>query len=139
MMRSTALPALLALLLLTGCAAARRAPACTSARASARASGEKQYVVILSMDAFRWDLADRARTPTLDSLRRAGCYAEIYPVFPSNTFPSHYSMATGLHPDRHGVVNNSFYDRTEGRTLSVFDARDVLTPGFWGEIGRAHV
>ncbi|WP_290508556.1 ectonucleotide pyrophosphatase/phosphodiesterase [Alistipes sp.] len=132
MMRSTALPALLALLLLTGCAAARRAPACTSARASARASGEKQYVVILSMDAFRWDLADRARTPTLDSLRRAGCYAEIYPVFPSNTFPSHYSMATGLHPDRHGVVNNSFYDRTEGRTLSVFDARDVLTPGFWG-------
>ena len=50
------------------------------------------------MDAFRWDLAGRSHTPTLDSLARAGTYAEIYPVYPSNTFPSHYAMATGLHP-----------------------------------------
>ncbi len=25
-------------------------------------------------------------------------------------FPNHYSMATGLHPDHHGLVNNFFYD-----------------------------
>lgn len=25
------------------------------------------------------------------------------------TFPNHYSMATGLHPDHHGLVNNFFY------------------------------
>lgn len=116
---------LLSLLLLAGCAATRPA-------ARPEAPAEKQYAVILSMDAFRWDLADRARTPTLDSLRRAGSYAEIYPVYPSNTFPSHYSMATGLHPDHHGVVNNNFYDRTQQRELSVFDADDVRIPGFWG-------
>lgn len=84
------------------------------------------------MDAFRWDLASRSRTPTLDSLAQAGTYAEIFPVYPSNTFPSHYSMATGLHPDHHGVVNNGFFDRMQGRELSVFSLKDARTPGFWG-------
>ena len=122
-------PLLLFLLLaLTGCAASRHAG---SYPASA-APGEKQYAVILSMDAFRWDLADRSHTPTLDSLARVGTYAEVFPVYPSNTFPSHYSMATGLHPDHHGVVNNAFFDKMQGRRLSVFDAEDVRIPGFWG-------
>lgn len=115
-------------LLTAGCAASRNSGRYPASETSAR----KEYVVILSMDAFRWDLASRSHTPTLDSLARAGTYAEIYPVYPSNTFPSHYSMATGLHPDRHGVVNNSFFDRMQGRTLSVFDSLDVRTPGFWG-------
>ena len=93
-------------LLFAGCATSRRS-------AVATAPQEKQYAVILSMDAFRWDLAGRSHTPTLDSLARVGTYAEIYPVYPSNTFPSHYAMATGLHPDHHGrqplrqpLVNN---------------------------------
>lgn len=120
---------LAALLLLTSCAATRTKG---TYPAPAAPAGEKQYAVILSMDAFRWDLASRSHTPTLDSLQRAGTYAEIYPVYPSNTFPSHYAMATGLHPDHHGVVNNSFYDKAEGRSRSVFDSVDVRTPGFWG-------
>lgn len=119
---------LLLALSLTGCSASRHA----GRYPASAAPQEKQYAVILSMDAFRWDLASRSRTPTLDSLARAGSYAEIFPVYPSNTFPSHYAMATGLHPDRHGVVNNSFFDKMQGRRLSVFDAGDVLTPGFWG-------
>lgn len=114
------------LVLATGCAAQRPIPL------SEAFDNDNRYVVILSMDAFRWDLADRAFTPTLDSLKRVGSYAEIYPVFPSNTFPSHYAMATGLHPDHHGVVNNGFYDKSIGRRLSVFDREDVLLPGFWG-------
>ena len=86
----------LLLILLTGCAASRKA------HVSATPDG-KQYVVILSMDAFRWDLAGRSHTPTLDSLARAGTYAEIYPVYPpSNTFPSHYAMATGCIPTTTG-------------------------------------
>lgn len=114
----------LLLIALTGCAATRKT--------AAPATGEKQYTVILSMDAFRWDLAARGHTPTLDSLARVGTYAEIFPVYPSNTFPSHYAMATGLHPDHHGVVNNTFYAPAVGRVLSVFNPTDALTPGFWG-------
>lgn len=70
---------------------------------------EDRYVVVLSMDGFRSDYPDRAYTPTLDSLAKAGVCAAFRPSFPSVTFPNHYSMATGLHPDHHGLVNNSFY------------------------------
>ena len=91
----------------------------------------QHYVIVLSMDGFRHDLADHSNTPTLDSLARVGCYSEIYPVFPANTFPNHYTIATGLHPDHHGVVNNSFYDHKSHCYRSVFKAEDVRTPDFW--------
>lgn len=68
-----------------------------------------RYVVVLSMDGFRSDYPGRAYTPTLDSLAAVGVCAAFRPCFPSVTFPNHYSMATGLHPDHHGLVNNSFY------------------------------
>ncbi len=92
----------------------------------------KKHVVILSMDGFRWDYTLEAKTPTLDSLRRVGSYSQIMPIFPSNTFPSHYSMATGLYPNNHGITNNNFYDATLDRTMSVFNAEDCNTEGFWG-------
>ncbi|RHJ78260.1 ectonucleotide pyrophosphatase/phosphodiesterase [Parabacteroides sp. AM08-6] len=74
--------------------------------------GPKQhehYVVVLSMDGFRSDYPDKANTPTLDSLANVGIKAKFRPSFPSVTFPNHYSMATGLYPDHHGLVNNFFY------------------------------
>ncbi len=59
------------------------------------------------------------------------------PAFPALTFPSHYSMVTGLHPDRHGIVNNTMTDATipgvtfsPGNRLAVQDRRwwDAATP-----------
>lgn len=70
---------------------------------------QQRYVVVLSMDGFRSDYPSLAHTPTLDSLARVGVKAAFRPSFPSVTFPNHYSMATGLHPDHHGLINNSFY------------------------------
>ncbi|MEG1405435.1 MAG: ectonucleotide pyrophosphatase/phosphodiesterase [Alistipes sp.] len=125
---------LLLLLALTACATASATSRETISpdQPTLDAPDTTHYAIILSIDAFRWDLTERAHTPTLDSLRHAGSYAEMIPVFPANTFPSHYSMATGLHPDHHGVVNNAFYDRTLQRRVSVFDKEDVRTPNFWG-------
>ena len=80
--------------------------------AGAGCSGPKsqeRYVVVLSMDGFRSDYPGHAHTPTLDSLAKAGVKAKFLPSFPSVTFPNHYTMATGLHPDHHGLVNNFFY------------------------------
>lgn len=68
-----------------------------------------RYVVVLSMDGFRSDYPLRAKTPTLDSLAGAGVRSAFRPCFPSVTFPNHYAMATGLHPDHNGLVYNSFY------------------------------
>ncbi len=95
-------------------------------------SNSKEHVVILSMDGFRWDYTLDAHTPTLDSLRRVGSYSQMIPVFPSNTFPSHYSMATGLYPNHHGVTNNHFYNKEIGRIMKVSSYEDCTSEGFWG-------
>lgn len=97
----------------------------------AQSTVKGNHAIILSMDGFRWDYTLDAHTPTLDSLRRAGSYSQVSPVYPSNTFPSHYAMATGLHPDNHGVTNNNFYDQVLGRSMSVFNSEDCNTEGFW--------
>ena len=93
---------------------------------------DNRYAVIISIDALRWDLPSECHTPTLDSLRAAGTYCETFPVFPANTFPSHYSMATGLHPDHHGIVNNRFHLRDMDRTVLSWNPDDITLPGFWG-------
>ena len=74
-----------------------------------------KYVVMLSLDAFRWDYSTLTNTPNLDKIAKEGVKAKaLIPCYPSKTFPNHYSMATGLHPDHHGIVMNSFYDSTLG-------------------------
>lgn len=89
-------------------------------------------VVVLSMDAFRWDYPSKYHTPTLDSLGRAGVSAQFTPCFPSLTFPNHYSMATGLHPDHHGLVHNAFYDRELASGFRIADRQAVENPHFYG-------
>ena len=81
---------------------------CLSIAGCTAHSKKERYVVVLSMDGFRSDYPLYAHTPTLDSLARVGVKAAFRPSFPSVTFPNHYSMATGLHPDHHGLVNNFF-------------------------------
>lgn len=116
---------LLTSVLLLGCSTGNKANQQT-------VDADKQYVIILSTDAFRYDLASRSETPTLDSLMEVGTYSEIYPVFPSNTFPSHYAMATGLYPEHHGIVNNAFYDKTLGRIVKPLGNHDdLVNPKFW--------
>jgi alkaline phosphatase D len=34
-------------------------------------------------------------------------------VISNQTFPNHYSIVTGLYPDHHGIVNNSFMTRQQ--------------------------
>ncbi|MBQ5807187.1 MAG: alkaline phosphatase family protein, partial [Tidjanibacter sp.] len=96
-----------------------------------KAQDGENYVVILSMDAFRHDLADFYDTPTLDSIAKVGVFSEIMPCFPSNTFPNHYAMATGLHPDHHGIVNNSFYAKELGKRYSIGDAEARVNADFY--------
>ncbi|PKP51783.1 MAG: alkaline phosphatase family protein [Bacteroidetes bacterium HGW-Bacteroidetes-1] len=71
---------------------------------------ENHQLVILSMDGFRWDYTDRTNTPNLDKIARNGVKAErMIPSFPSTTFANHYTIATGLYPDHHGILVNRFY------------------------------
>lgn len=91
-----------------------------------------RYVVVLSVDGFRSDYDDRAHTPTLDSLGRVGVRSTFRPSFPSNTFPNHYTMATGLHPDHHGLINNSFYAPDLDSIYTIGNRNAVSNPDFYG-------
>jgi len=76
----------------------------------AQQTDSRPYLVVLSMDGFRWDYPDSFPTPNLHSIMNRGVHAKsLIPAFPSVTFPNHYSIATGLYPDHHGIVNNNFY------------------------------
>jgi len=91
-----------------------------------------KYVVVLSLDGFRYDYPRLARTPTLDSIARYGVAAEGFiPCFPSKTFPNHYSMATGLYPDNHGIIDNRFWDSELG-IYSTSSRKDVENEKFYG-------
>lgn len=73
---------------------------------------QKPYVILISIDAFRWDLADKYQAKNLIKLRESGVQAAyLKPSYPSLTFPNHYSIVTGLYPSHHGVVDNTFYDK----------------------------
>ncbi len=90
------------------------------------------YLVILSLDGFRYDFQNLTHTPTLDSIQKYGTKAVAFiPCFPTKTFPNHYSMATGLHPDNHGIVDNRFWDSTLGM-YSIGRRNAVENPAFYG-------
>ncbi len=72
-------------------------------------------MVVVSLDGFRHDYAARAQTPTFDRLAREGSGADrLVPPDPSQTFPGHATLATGVSPARHGILNNRFHDRRRG-------------------------
>jgi alkaline phosphatase D len=90
------------------------------------------FVVILSMDGFRWDYPEKANTPNLDYIEKIGVRADAsIPCFPTKTFPNHYSMATGLYPDNHGIVQNSFYAPDLGKSYSISNRAAVRNSDFY--------
>lgn len=89
------------------------------------------YLVVLSMDGFRWDYPEHYATPHLDSIASYGVKAKsLQPSFPSKTFPNHYTIATGLFPANHGIVMNSFTDPELGR-YRLSDREAVQNPDFY--------
>lgn len=95
-------------------------------------SDNRQYVVMLSLDGFRWDYPDSLSTPNLDRIASMGVKAKsLKPAFPTKTFPNHYSMATGLYPDHHGLVQNSFYDPELELHYSMTDSASRNNPDFY--------
>lgn len=87
------------------------------------------YVIMVSFDAFRWDYMDLYETPNFDSMVASGVKAKsLIPSFPTKTFPNHYTLATGLYPDHHGIINNSFYAEDLGGIYRMGDRTMVGNP-----------
>ncbi len=89
-------------------------------------------VLLISIDGFRWDYLDRGLTPNLSRLAREGVRAEaLVPVFPTKTFPNHYTIVTGRYPARHGIVGNVLTAPDIGRRLSLFQPETVRDSAFY--------
>lgn len=75
----------------------------------------RPLTLLISIDGFRADYLSRSATPVLSQLAADGASGPMRPSFPSLTFPNHYTLVTGLHPDHHGIVGNNFDDPVLGR------------------------
>lgn len=81
------------------------------ARDNAPSQIKKPYALLISLDGFRYDYAERDSATKLLEFAKKGVAAKaLIPVFPTSTFPNHYSIATGLYPAHHGIVENTFWD-----------------------------
>jgi len=93
----------------------------------------KNYVLLVSFDAFRYDYPVIYNTPNMNILAKDGIKADrMISSFPTNTFPNHYSIATGLYPDHHGLINNSFPAPDLGMFYRMGDRQAVENPAFYG-------
>jgi predicted AlkP superfamily pyrophosphatase or phosphodiesterase len=90
---------------------------------NAAAQQSKPYVVMVSLDGFRYDYVEKYRAKHLQDLGAAGASARegMIPSYPSLTFPNHYTLVTGLYPEHHGIVANNFYDPARKQQYSYRD------------------
>jgi alkaline phosphatase D len=96
------------------------------------AAQNAHYVVLVSLDGFRWNYAKREGATHLLALGKHGVWAPegMIPSYPSLTFPNHFSIVTGLYPEHHGLVANSFYDETKQARYAINDSQAV-SDGSW--------
>ena len=97
-----------------------------------RYSAAESAVLLVSLDGFRWDYFERGALTNLHRLAARGVRAKaLVPVFPSDTFPSHYSMLTGLHPEHHGIVGNDIIDPSIPSTFAMGSREVVQETNWW--------
>jgi predicted AlkP superfamily pyrophosphatase or phosphodiesterase len=99
------------------------------------AQAQRTPVLMVSIDGFRNDYLDRTElydAPNLRALAAEGVRAEaLIPVFPTKTFPNHYTIATGLYPAHSGIVGNRMYDPETHEIFSVTDRKAMQDPRWW--------
>ncbi len=67
----------------------------------------KPYVILVSIDGFRYDYAAKYGAKNLLSFDASA--TKMIASFPTKTFPNHYTIVTGLYPGNNGLVSNAFY------------------------------
>ncbi len=90
-------------------------------------------LILISLDGFRWDYPELHGAPTIQRLAREGARADgLIPIFPSKTFPNHYTVATGLYAENHGIVGNNMWDPVWDARFSLGN-RPAVEDGRWWE------
>ncbi|MGI5309545.1 ectonucleotide pyrophosphatase/phosphodiesterase [Rheinheimera sp. WS51] len=93
---------------------------------------EQGTVILISIDGFAATYLAQYPAPTLKTLVEKGLTAEsMQPVFPSKTFPNHYSIVTGLYPAQHGIIENSIYDPEFKSVFRINKPKEVTDARWW--------
>lgn len=93
----------------------------------------EQYVILISLDGYRYDYTARFHPKNIQQLIDNGVEAQsLIPSFPTKTFPNHYSIATGMKPENHGLVDNAFYDPELDEVYSISNRQAVENPAWYG-------
>ena len=116
-----------AMLALAGCTS-MPSPGVSAPPATAQQSVRQPVTILVSIDGFRPDYLARGVTPNLSRLAAAGVSAAMRPSFPSKTFPNHWTLVTGLVPDRTGIVGNSMDDPARPKDHFTMASDD---PAWW--------
>jgi predicted AlkP superfamily pyrophosphatase or phosphodiesterase len=95
-------------------------------------SQEKEPILILiSLDGFRHDYVERFQPENLSRFIAEGTAAKgLIPSFPTKTFPNHYTIATGMLPEHHGLVDNAFYEPFKDQVYTMGN-RAIVQDGYW--------
>lgn len=89
-------------------------------------------LILISIDGLHPDYLSLAETPALDRIIDTGVRAEwMEPVFPSFTFPNHYSLVTGLYPAQHGIVANRMIDPEYDGMFTLGNSKEVANDFWW--------
>ena len=103
--------------------------AAAPASAQSKPKDLKPTVILISIDGFRYDYFEKFQPPELNRLAREGVRAKwMTPSFPTKTFPNHYTIATGLYPEHHGIIGNVMWDFG---TMFTYSKREEVENARW--------
>ncbi len=79
------------------------------------------------------------KIPTLRRLMNDGVMAQVVGVYPSVTYPSHTTIATGTTPERHGIYGNDIFEPPDQTQTGkwYWYARDIRAETLWEAASRS--
>lgn len=96
----------------------------------------KPPVLVFSLDGFRAEYLHKwgGLLPVISKLQKCGTYTRnMRPVYPSKTFPNHYTIVTGLYPESHGIVDNKIYDYKRNASFTLRNKEKFNPDWYQGE------
>ncbi|KAB5562166.1 hypothetical protein PHYPO_G00014870 [Pangasianodon hypophthalmus] len=88
-------------------------------------------LLLVSFDGFRADYLEKYPLPNLQKFISDGVLIDhLSNVFTTKTFPNHYSLATGLYAESHGILASRMYDPETGKVFTIHNSSD---PFWWNE------
>ena len=92
----------------------------------------KPTIILVSLDGFHPSYLQRLKDGNINMIAAEGVQAQwMTPVFPSKTFPCHYTLVTGLYSEHHGIIHNSMYDTLYKSTFSLGKRTEVQSSHWW--------